>query len=231
MNIFLLIKNFLFPTDCALCSTGLLNTDEIKYGLCLGCKESLVSIEGEKCIKCGKPLVSEIDTCLSCRKKSVSYDRLWVIFPYTGKYKELLAKYKFNNRLQLAGYFAEKISFIIDEENLNDAIIVPVPPRPGKKKKTGWDQVDYLVKKINIPAKNISRCLRRKKSNIQKELNREERIENLKDRIYCNKENINAKTALIIDDVITTGSTMEVCASVLKEAGVEKVYGICLFYD
>ncbi|MDR2965432.1 MAG: ComF family protein [Treponema sp.] len=230
-NILLLIKNYLFPSDCALCNDNLLNADEIKYGLCMNCKESLVYIEGERCNKCGKPLVSEINTCLSCRKSEVSYDRIWALFPYTGKYKELLTKYKFLKKLPLAEYFAEKILDIINKAELNDAIIVPVPPRPGKKKETGWDQVDYLVKKLKKPAKSVCRCLKRKKSSIQKELNREERIENLKGRIYCNKNIQAPKTALVIDDVFTTGSTMEVCASVLKQNGAEKVYGICLFYD
>jgi len=232
-KIFLLIKNFLFPSACALCDKNLFNIDEIKYGLCSDCKESLVCLEGEKCNKCGKPLVSEIDICLSCIKSEVSYDRLWVLFPYTGKYKELLTKYKFNKKLPLAEYFAEEILTIIGEAKLDDAIIVPVPPRPGKKRETGWDQVDYLVKKLKKPSKLICRCLRRRKSHIQKELNRDDRIENLKGRIYYNESmpvNI-PKTALIIDDVFTTGSTMEVCASVLKQKGIEKIYGICLFYD
>jgi ComF family protein len=120
---------------------------------------------------------------------------------------------------------------ITGNQLLKDAVIVPVPPRPGKVKYSGWDQVDYLVKQLEkhpqcIPVK---RCLKRSKSKVQKRLNRTERLENLKGRIYINGNT--PKHAIIIDDVITTGSTLEVCAQTLKQAGAENVYGLCLFYD
>jgi ComF family protein len=188
---------------------------------------------GNKCGLCGKPLISEIELCLPCRKGDHhSYDRLWVIFPYSGKYRKLLSMYKFKKNLSLAKFLAEKILEILREPLLKDAVIVPVPPRPGKIKDTGWDQVDYLVKRLIRLSKDdvsLCRCLKRTKSKTQKQLDRAERIENLKGRIsVCAKI---PKTVLIIDDVITTGSTMEVCSSVLKENGAEKVYGLWLFYD
>jgi len=132
----------------------------------------------------------------------------------------------------LANFFIQQILDIIScEDILKDAVIVPVPPRPLKIKELGWDQVDYLVKKLEKKCKeiNVSRILKRRKSKVQKELTRTERLNNLKGRIYL--QNNAPKTALIIDDVITTGSTMEVCANVLKENGAQKVYGLCLFYD
>jgi predicted amidophosphoribosyltransferase len=64
---------------------------------------------------------------------------------------------------------------------------------------------------------------------VQKRLNRAERAENLKGKIYLYGRS--PKIVVIIDDVTTTGSTMEICSSVLKEHGAEIVYGICLFYD
>ena len=132
----------------------------------------------------------------------------------------------------MANFFIQQILDIIScEDILKDAVIVPVPPRPLKIKELGWDQVDYLVKKLEKKHKeiNVSRILKRRKSKVQKELTRTERLNNLKGRIYL--QNNAPKTALIIDDVITTGSTMEVCANVLKENGAQKVYGLCLFYD
>jgi ComF family protein len=213
--------------------SGLKTISEIKYGLCEKCRTGFLQNIGNKCNLCGKPLMSEIDVCLPCREGAQrSYDRLWVIFPYSGKYRKLLTMYKFKKYLPLANFLAGKIIEILNEPLLKDAVIVPVPPRPGKIKDTGWDQVDYLVKRLvslsrgSIP---ICRCLKRTKSKTQKRLNRAERIENLKGRISANGKVPNK--VLVIDDVITTGSTMEVCSSVLKENGAEKVYGLCLFYD
>jgi ComF family protein len=232
-KIFLQVKNFLFPENCAVCESALIESGEIQLGLCQNCILSINSVptDNGKCIICGKPLISEFDTCLPCRNNQYSYDRLWTLFPYNGKYRKLLTAYKFGKKLPLADFFAGKITEIIKNEPLLEkAAIVPVPPRPGKIKETGWDQVDYLVKKLkkHLPQTCVSRCLRRGKSKAQKKLNRSERLENLKGRIGI-KGNA-PETVLIIDDVITTGSTMEVCSALLKEKGSQKIYGLCLFY-
>ena len=232
MNIFstflLQVKNFLFPSVCALCGCSLTLCSEIKYGLCSKCYLSIKPVTGNACKKCGKLLISEIDYCLSCRNTEHSYNRQWALFPYTGKFRRLMIKYKFEKNLSLADFFIEKLKDILNNLISADACIVPVPPRAGKIKDNGWDQVDYLVKRLkgSVP---VCRCLKRRKSKIQKQLNRTERMENLKGKIYLHKKP--PKIAIIIDDVNTTGSTMEICSSVLREYGCETVYGICLFYD
>jgi len=233
-------QNFFFPQVCVLCGENLNSADEIRYSLCADC---CLSLSGKRtngqlpemslCGMCGRPLISEMNFCLPCRNgKERAYDRLWVLFPYTGMYRRLLAAYKFHKTPGLANFLAEKIPGIIGgNPELKDAVIVPVPPRPGKIKQTGWDQIDCLVKKLKKTDRGltVSRCLKRKKSRVQKKLDRSERILNMRGSIFAHKAA--PLTALIIDDVITTGSTMEACAAALKEAGTQKVYGLCLFYD
>ena len=233
IKIFFLGRNFFFPSECAVCGCALTGIEEIKYSLCRECKSSIKTNTQNKCNICGKPLISEIDTCLVCRNAGTRfYDCLHVIYPYSGKYRKLLTQYKFKKNIRLGEFFAEEIlSIINNNEILKNAEIIPVPPRPGKIKDMGWDQIDYLLKCIKKLNQNINilRCLKRKKSKVQKYLKREERLKNLKDKIYLYKPA--PKIALIIDDVITTGSTMEVCAEVLKKGGAERVYGLSLFYD
>ena len=238
-NFAILLRGFFFPQVCGLCDGSLSATDEMRIGLCRECyglliRSSITLDKGQKCNLCGKPLISEKDICLSCRNsQNSSYDKLWVLFPYTGKLRKLLSAYKFKKNLNLADFFAEKVLDIISGvSELKDAILVPVPPRPGKIKENGWDQVDYLVKRLlkqSSGSIKVQNCLKRRKSKVQKSLDRIERMENLKGRIYLHKTS--PKTVLIIDDVITTGSTIEVCSAVLKENGAEKVYGLALFYD
>jgi len=233
-KIVLQAKNLLFPDVCALCESALIGSDEIRLGLCRDCILAIDSVpyDNGKCMICGKPLISEAETCLSCRNARHSYDRLWMLFPYTGKFRKLLTAYKFEKKLPVADFFAEKIAEVIKNEPLlENAVIIPVPPRPGKIKEAGWDQVDYLVKRLKkyLPGASVSHILKRGKSKVQKQLNRLERLENLKGRIKINGNAPN--TVLVIDDVVTTGSTMEVCSKVLKEGGAQIVYGICLFYD
>jgi len=226
--------NFLFPRSCALCGESLTGAGEMRENLCEDCRASVALSRDERCGLCGKPLISERDLCLSCREeKQRSYDRLWVLFPYTGKYRKLLTAYKFGKRIALADFLAEKIMEIIAAEPvLKDARIVPVPPRPGKIKENGWDQVDYLVRRLEKTQKAtmpVVRCLSRKRSKVQKKLNRLERMENLKGRICMRIPP--PQTVLLVDDVVTTGSTIQACSSVLKENGAQKVYGLCLFYN
>ncbi|MCL2139035.1 MAG: ComF family protein [Treponema sp.] len=197
----------------------------------------------EKCDYCGKPLISEHKRCLPCRNRNeLSFDRAMVLFPYTGKYRKLLASYKFEKNIALGNFFAEKIceeitynaergDVLMPSLNfLKDTQLVPVPPRPGKIRKNGWDQVEYLTKLLER-GKNISvsRCLKRLPSKSQKELDREMRQSNLRGRIITIRQP--PKIAVLLDDVITTGSTLDACAAALKENGAEKVYGLCLFYD
>jgi predicted amidophosphoribosyltransferase len=135
---------------------------------------------------------------------------------------------------------------------------VPVPPRPGKIWKTGWDQADYLAGRLDrlyrqncarrrphgaaLPSNSaflsglgdtpylpVCRCLKRLSSGTQKDLNREDRKRNLKGRIMRVKDI--PRRVVLFDDVITTGSTLDACAESLKAGGAETVYIVCLFYD
>jgi ComF family protein len=156
------------------------------------------------------------------------------LYPYLGKYQKLLESFKFKKSLGTGHFLAEKVVEAIKlfpHDYVKDAVLIPVPPKPGKIRKTGWDQIACLSKLLRQrgDCPRIIRCLKKKKSQTQKKLDRKDRKTNLKGRIYARGRV--PKNCIIIDDVITTGSTIEACAAALKQAGAEKVYGICLFYD
>jgi ComF family protein len=242
-----LIREGIFPRGCALCGKALRRKKAAFYGLCDSCRGNLAipAAERGRCSCCGQPLISEAVTCLSCRNgPEHSFDRVLPLFPYTGKYQKILAAYKFGKHLSLGNLFAHvlKQGFELLENELNsngdqtfDPCWVPVPPRPGKIKNTGWDQIEYLAKVLEKMRLPVQRCLKRLPSESQKELNREKRRENLKNRILVKNQSSATsavpKTAILFDDVYTTGSTMDACAAVLKSGGTERVYGICLCYD
>jgi predicted amidophosphoribosyltransferase len=255
------IREYFFPFGCALCGETLLDAEETWYGLCRDCMARFAVSGEERCSSCGRPLISEKDCCLPCREGELrAYDRIVSLFPYTGKYRRLLGAYKFGAAKTLGNFFLEKILTglsLLPLGEMKAPVLTPVPPRPGKIKKTGWDQISYLAKLLNRsrragkqnPSSGINGkgpeaassakdrgpflpvypCLKRLPSRSQKKLNREERTTNLKGRILCIKKV--PPELILFDDVITTGSTMDACAAALKEAGAERVYGICLFYD
>jgi len=255
------LRECFFPNGCAVCGEALLNTMDAFNGLCHKCRDSVLDIlKNEiRCQTCGKPLISEVDFCLSCREKnqfSAMIVKMRSIFPYFGKSKTLLGSYKFLKNIALGNFFTFCLNFALADillklkkpEELSGAAWVPVPPRPGKIKKQGWDQIDFLARLLkrefnclhtalshkdpslgNLHLLPVRRCLKRLPSRNQKELNREERNRNLKGRILCIKPP--PKTAVLFDDVITTGSTLNECAKALLEGGAERVYAVCLFFD
>jgi ComF family protein len=235
-------REYFFPAGCGACAEALFKPTDAYYGLCEKCRAFIsAALYAEKrCGICGKPLITERENCLSCRQSTSadkgSYNRhlekIYCLFPYSGKFKKILSAYKFSKSLGLGNYLAGCLSISLDTflpENATP-VWVPVPPRPEKQKEHGWDQIEFIARQLEkesfLP---LSRCLKRLPSKSQKALNRKEREVNLLGRIICVKQP--PKTAILFDDVITTGVTLDACAAALLKGGAEKVYGICLFYD
>ena len=231
------IREYLFPADCALCGGELADREEAWYGLCKPCRAGLTLDGDERCSICGRPLISEQGVCMQCRGRGEAepqahvFDSALSLFPYAGKYRKLLGAYKFGKNLPLGNFLAERIVEALDRlpPDSREGLPVPVPPRPGKIRKTGWDQVACLGGRLAKLGRRPQSCLKRLPSKSQKELDRTDRKTNLAGKIICVRPP--PKIAILFDDVITTGATLDACAAALKGAGTEKVYAVCLFYD
>jgi ComF family protein len=165
---------------------------------------------------------------MACREREDwNCDSVSLLYPYTGNYIKLLGAYKFGKNLALGNFLARHLEERV--RDFPDFELVPVPPRPGKIRRSGWDQVEYLARRLEKSGLPVRRCLRRLASRTQKKLGRRERLENLAGRFTATAPA--SRQVLIIDDVMTTGATLEACAAALKGAGAERVCGICLFYD
>lgn len=190
-----------------------------------------------RCSCCGKELISEIGTCIGCREKNllVHVSKMLPLHNYSGWKKELLSLWKSADTRQLSRVFARVFSSALVKELNPDKVIplVPVPPRPGKIRKKGWDQIQDICKYLKADGFSILPLLERTNVQQQKKLNRQGRLENLGKTYSIHKKNIRIygvpKQAIIIDDILTTGVTLETCAGALKEAGVESVFACTLF--
>jgi len=262
VSYFSYLKEYLFPSGCGVCGEALFDPKDAWFGLCADCRSYLSSaFRGEKhCGMCGRPLISEKETCLSCRQNGAADTGLYnerivklkTLFPYSGKFRIMLGSYKFKKSLRVGNFLVKCLASAIenlvesslihnshltgpDPEKPVEAALVPVPPRPGKLKSQGWDQIELLAALLEKEHKRsghgipVCRCLKRLPSKSQKDLNREDRKNNLSKRIICTK--MPPETAIIIDDVVTTGATLDACAAALLEKGAVRVYAACLFYD
>lgn len=224
------ITIFISPYKCIGC-------EKITYDIplcndCLDELENIVAIEN-RCNKCGRELISEKNICMECRTDENILKNIDFVFPlyqYKLWKKELLFQWKIKENRSLSKYFAKKISEI-HSKYFNNIPIVPVPPRPGKIKSKGWDQIqelcNYLEYFYDVKIENV---LKRINIQEQKNLNRKERLEHI-EKAYAIK-NTNKKLpeeVVLLDDISTTGATLESCGKILKNYGVKKVYGITLF--
>ena len=231
------ISAALFPDKCTICGG-------VAYGvtLCSTCHDRLSdeaseSVSRRRCTMCGKPLLSEIEKYMQCRTEDSpvkSLDGVRPVFPYLLSKKKLLYTWKIAGCRSLTSFFAECINKMYRHE-FEGLPIVPVPPRPGKIRAVGWDQthslalqfrhvygvqvLDYLVRTSGLQQKKLGR---------KERLSREAQYRASKKLLNEKKENVPLHVVLL-DDVMTTGSTLCTCAKVLKAYGVEKVSALTLF--
>lgn len=219
-----------FPASCALCGAIVRREGERLIPLCLNCEESLERIEGERCGVCGRPLLSEKETCYPCRTAVRPWEELFPIFRYEGNATRLILRYKKEKRVSLAPFWASAIHAVW-EERWPAYILVPVPPRPEKLARREWDQVEGIARCLESMGTPVARVLERAGGAQQKRLGREERRANAKG-LYSLKEGAATagipEKALILDDVCTTGATLDACANALAEGGSAHVSAIVL---
>jgi len=136
---------------------------------------------------------------------------------------KLVEELKYNLYFSIASEIGFIMKKTLQKSDLDYDALVPVPLHWYKENFRGFNQAELLAKHIDP---RVDNCLRRKKrTQTQVNLNRQERIENLKD-VFQLKGPISYGSVVLVDDVMTTGTTLEECAGELKEAGVSKVYGL-----
>jgi ComF family protein len=227
-----LFRSALYVKDikCITCNAELKQTN--KYCMCETCLQKLPYTSGRICYKCGDAVFGSGSYCLNCKGSEKPYEFARAPFTYDGKIKTLIYELKYSRGKFLAPYLS---FFLLDEfakQNWNIDMIIPVPLYYKRQKKRGFNQAELLSvqfkNKFNYEV-NTTCLVRNKNTPTQTRLTKKERKSNLdKAFLVTDKQTIKNKNILLIDDVFTTGATMEECSKVLKKAGVKNIYILTL---
>lgn len=225
------IAGLLFPRRCPVCHEAVEEPGKL---VCDICSTRLPYVKEPFCRKCGKPLLSEErEYCQDCTRKNHGFRQGRAPFVYDKVMRQSIARFKYGGRREYAAFYAEEILRRCAREAVlwKAEVLLPIPLHPKKRRKRGYNQAELLAKELSrrsgIPVdKNL--LLRVKNTHAQKELNDRERRENLKNAFALQKGSVPYRTVILVDDIYTTGSTMDEAARVLKENGVQTIYFLCI---
>jgi len=225
--------NAIFPAPriCPLCGVK-----REKPEICHFCREKLELIREEGfCHRCGT-FGYQTEECENCREWPSYLVQNKALFPYAEEYRELIQNYKFRHEGWLLSPCLELISFEGTFDFLRsssaEALLIPVPLHPKRLRERGFNQAEPLAEKLaELWAVELRKDIlfRKKNTRHQTGLNQIERKNNLQEAFGTkNVEDLKGKKIILVDDILTTGSTLLECAKALKDGGVEEVYGFTL---
>lgn len=221
---------FFYPPRCPVCD----EVPEPGREICPGCRERAVRAAEPVCKRCGKPLESERgEYCRDCTGRKHQYRQGKAVFIYQEGIRQSLYRFKYGNRREYAGFYAREAARLYRKwvEKNSIEVIVPIPMYPAKQRRRGYNQAEVfaraLGRELGLPVETgmVSRV---RDTVPQKELNDRERRHNLKNAFQLAPDIVKYSQILLVDDIYTTGSTVDAVAEVLLSAGVENIYFICI---
>lgn len=213
------ILEILYPARCPICHGILKGRD----GICPECRKKLPYIREPKCKKCGKQMESaEEEYCRDCKRFSHAFDRGAAVYTYNDVMARSIAMFKYHNRREYAKVYAKEMYRCCSRflKSCAPEVILPVPIHRQKKCQRGFNQAELVAKELgkllNVPV-DADYLIRKAKTIPQKELTRQQRKRNLKEAFEVSKDGKYYKRVLLIDDIYTTGATMDAVSEILRE--------------
>ena len=219
------ILNLIYPDRCPLCDTA---RPVKETGVCPECSKKLITVKGHVCEKCGRPLDKEKMICDDCIANNFSFDGGKSIYTYSSV-SDSIYRLKYMNRAAYAKTYGRLMAREAKDwfEWIKPDALVPVPLHKNRLIKRGYNQAEELADEISkqtgIPVAGY--LVKRSKNTVpQKLVDKAGRQRNMKKAFIVEENVVSFKRIVLIDDIFTTGSTIDSLARVLKDAGVKEVF-------
>jgi len=218
--------NLLIPPVCNACHQRLDDPDAL---LCPSCQSKIRLISGSLCPKCGSLL--QEGSCEACAQISYDFDAARAVYQYEEPISGIIHNLKYRSYTKGADLLARGIAEYIqaNPEFQKVDYISAVPLHTVRKRERGYNQSELIAKKAAALSglKYIKAVVRKRYTQSQTHLHREQRLQNLNSAFRaCKPAQLAGKSIIVIDDVFTTGSTINEISKTLHAAGVNKVFGI-----
>jgi competence protein ComFC len=224
------VVNLCYPPFCVSCRTSL------DQGLlCRDCLESAARIAAPFCQVCSRPYTGEMGapfSCPDCEDHPPAFDCVATRYQANSIVRDLIHRFKYSGEFHLRQLLANWLEEALSDPRISQEpfdALVPVPLHATRIRERGYDQIAALVE---VVAKRSHRpvwsCLRRSRyTESQTRFSRKERLQNLRNAFELRKgSSVLGKRLLLVDDVLTTGSTLDECARILKAHGAKSVRAI-----
>ena len=216
--------DFIFPPYCVGCGR------EGAF-ICPACRQSLPRIMPPVCPRCGRPQSSGV-ICPDCVRWQSAVDGIRSPFRFEGVMREAIHKLKYQNLRSMAVPLAGMLQEYLSANPLDFDILVPVPLHRKRLRERGYNQSRLLAqelgKLINIPVRDDVLVRRKHTPPQARTATIEERTHNIADAFACRDSRLRGRRVLLLDDVATSGTTLDACAAVLKANGAAAVWGLAM---
>lgn len=210
---------------CDICGREVFENERV----CEKCKKELPYIGDKCCPLCGRK-VKEAGICLECKSKPLGTEKARSVFTHEGEAARLVVRYKRGSKY-LYRTLAELTLPLFLKEFPDCDLITSVPMTKKAQRKRGYNQSKLLAEELAKRSGKLylDTAIKQHETQSQKFLGREGREKNLKGCFHViNRDAVKEKTVLVIDDTLTTGSTVSELADCLKRAGAKTVYALTI---
>lgn len=230
------VFSLVFPAPCRICERLLTRANRIP--ICDNCLASFTPLSEKICTVCGRPLESlpaltgESVMCPACKQGKYGFDRARSYGLYQGALIRAILLLKFEEMAPLGRWFAERLAEVVrgESEVLAADVVVPVPLHHDRQRERGYNQADLiarpLARRLGLPCRSVL-LVRTKPRPDKLHLSLAERWDSVRGAFAARPgKRVDNFRVLLVDDVMTTGATLDACARALRQAGARSVAGL-----